>query len=157
MRIEAKGDVLLLLAAHAMVQDTAQRASPHDLAHQAARQRPSPYVVTRSGHACGSDTASLCITWSASRRSSSGNNGRLFINTELFTTAPGAQILVDRWHWEYNTHELRSTSSTARSLPSRGVCPWRQLNKERSMTTPTHSHKDWTDKGGYVNLVGKHT
>jgi hypothetical protein len=41
--------VILLLAAHAMVQDTAQRASPHDLGHQAARQRPSPYVVTRSG------------------------------------------------------------------------------------------------------------
>ena len=21
------------------------------------------------------------------------------------------------------------------------------------MTTPTHSHKDWTDKGGHINLV----
>ena len=26
-----------------------------------------------------------------------------FLNTELFTTAPEAQILADRWHWEYNS------------------------------------------------------
>jgi transposase InsO family protein len=25
------------------------------------------------------------------------------LNTELFTTAPEAQILADRWRWEYNT------------------------------------------------------
>jgi putative transposase len=33
-------------------------------------------------------------------------NGRFrdeFLNTELFTTAPEAQILADRWRWEYNT------------------------------------------------------
>ncbi len=33
-------------------------------------------------------------------------NGRFrdeFLNTELFTTAPEAQILADRWHWEVNT------------------------------------------------------
>ncbi len=26
-----------------------------------------------------------------------------FLNTELFTTAPEAQILADRWRWEYKT------------------------------------------------------
>jgi len=26
-----------------------------------------------------------------------------FLNTELFTTAPEAQILADRWRWEYNS------------------------------------------------------
>ncbi|MCX5958059.1 MAG: IS3 family transposase [Cyanobacteria bacterium] len=33
-------------------------------------------------------------------------NGRFrdeFLNTELFTTAPEAQILAERWRWEYNT------------------------------------------------------
>jgi len=33
-------------------------------------------------------------------------NGRFrdeFLNTELFTKAPEAQILADRWRWEYNT------------------------------------------------------
>jgi transposase InsO family protein len=33
-------------------------------------------------------------------------NGRFrdeFLNTELFTTATEAQILADRWRWEYNT------------------------------------------------------
>jgi transposase InsO family protein len=33
-------------------------------------------------------------------------NGRFrdeFLNTELFTTAPEAQILADRWRWEVNT------------------------------------------------------
>ncbi len=33
-------------------------------------------------------------------------NGRFrdeFLNTELFTTAPEAQLLADRWRWEYNT------------------------------------------------------
>ena len=33
-------------------------------------------------------------------------NARLrdeFLNTELFTTAPEAQLLADRWRWQYNT------------------------------------------------------
>lgn len=33
-------------------------------------------------------------------------NGRFrdeFLNIELFTTAPEAQLLDDRWRWEYNT------------------------------------------------------
>ena len=33
-------------------------------------------------------------------------NGRFrdeFLNTELFTTAPEAQILAGRWRWEYNS------------------------------------------------------
>ena len=33
-------------------------------------------------------------------------NGRFrdeFLNTELFATAPEAQIMADRWRWEYNT------------------------------------------------------
>jgi putative transposase len=32
-------------------------------------------------------------------------NGRFrdeFLNTELFTTPPEAQLLADRWRWEYN-------------------------------------------------------
>ncbi len=38
-------------------------------------------------------------------------NGRFrdkFLNTELFTTAPEAQLLVDRWRWEYNTFRPHS-------------------------------------------------
>ncbi len=38
-------------------------------------------------------------------------NGRLrdeFLNTELFTTAPEAQLLADRWRWEYNTFRPHS-------------------------------------------------
>jgi len=38
-------------------------------------------------------------------------NGRFrdeFLNTELFTTAPEAQPLADRWHWEYNTFRPHS-------------------------------------------------
>ncbi len=52
-------------------------------------------------------------------------NGRfrdVFLNTELFTTAPEAQLLADRWRWEYNTFR--------RIRPSTGVQPWRQLNME---------------------------
>ena len=33
-------------------------------------------------------------------------NGRFrdeLLNTELFTAAPEAQILADRWRWEYNS------------------------------------------------------
>jgi len=40
------------------------------------------------------------------QRGSSHFNGRLryeFLNTELFTTAPEALILADRWRWEYNS------------------------------------------------------
>lgn len=39
-------------------------------------------------------------------------NGRFrdeYLNTELFTTATEAQILADRWRWEYNS--LRSHSA----------------------------------------------
>ncbi len=38
-------------------------------------------------------------------------NGRFrdeFLKTELFTTAPEAQLLADRWRWEYNTFRPRS-------------------------------------------------
>jgi putative transposase len=38
-------------------------------------------------------------------------NGRfrdVFLNTELFTTAPEAQLLADRWRWEYNTFRPHS-------------------------------------------------
>ena len=38
-------------------------------------------------------------------------NGRFrdeFLNTELFTTAPEAQILADRWRWEYATFRPHS-------------------------------------------------
>ena len=59
-------------------------------------------------------------------------NGRFrdeFLNTELFTTAPEAQLLADRWRLEY-TH-------SGRIRPSRGVRPWRQLNQELQ-----HDHDD---------------
>ena len=52
-------------------------------------------------------------------------NGRFrdeFLNTELFTTAPEAQLLADRWRWEY--------TPLGQILPSRGVLPWKQLNRE---------------------------
>jgi transposase InsO family protein len=52
-----------------------------------------------------------------------------FLNTKLFTTVAEAQALADRWRWEYNTQELRSTASTGPTRPSRGVRPWRQLNQ----------------------------
>jgi putative transposase len=32
-----------------------------------------------------------------------------FLNTELFTTAPEAQLLADRWRWDYKTHRPHST------------------------------------------------
>jgi putative transposase len=38
-------------------------------------------------------------------------NGRFrdkFLNTELFTTAPEAQLLTDLWRWEYNTFRPNS-------------------------------------------------
>ena len=38
-------------------------------------------------------------------------NGRFrdeFLNTELFTTDPDAQILTDRWRWDYNTFRPHS-------------------------------------------------
>ena len=38
-------------------------------------------------------------------------NGRFrdeFLNTELFITAPEAQLLADRWRWEYNTFRPHS-------------------------------------------------
>ena len=47
-------------------------------------------------------------------------NGRFrdeFLNTELFTTAPEAQILSDRWRWEYNSlrpHVAQLLSSESR-------------------------------------------
>ncbi len=67
------------------------------------------------------------------------------LKTELFTTAPEAQILADRWRWEYNS--LRPRPAPRGS--STGSC---------SMTTSTHSHKAWTDKGGRVSPleVGRH-
>jgi len=52
------------------------------------------------------------------------------VTAELFITAPEAQLLADRWCWEYNTYELHSTSSTGRIRPSRGVRPERQLIRE---------------------------
>jgi hypothetical protein len=83
-------------------------------------------------------------------------NGRFrdeFLNTELFATVPEAQALADRWRWEYNTQEHRSTSSTGRIRPSRGVCPWRA---ECGCCITTHSHKAWTDEGGHVSPHAKH-
>jgi transposase InsO family protein len=74
-------------------------------------------------------------------------NGRIrdeFLNTELFTTAPEAQILADRWLTQ-GLSTLRPHSALQGRKPlggsSTGSC---------SMTTSTHSHKTWTDKGGHV-------
>jgi len=44
------------------------------------------------------------------------------LNTELFTTAPEVLLLVE--HWRCSTTHSRCTQ------PSRGVSPWRQLNRE---------------------------
>ncbi len=64
-----------------------------------------------------------------------------FLNTELFAMVAEAQGLADRWRWEYNTHELRSTSSTGRIWPSRGVRSWRQL-KQLLHNHPLSLHLD---------------
>ncbi len=45
-----------------------------------------------------------------------------FLNTELFSTAPEAQLLADRWRWESNTFRPHSALQ--------GRTPWRQLNHE---------------------------
>ena len=45
-----------------------------------------------------------------------------FLNTELFTTAPEAQILADRWRSEYNS--LRP------HLALHGRTPWKQPKRE---------------------------
>jgi putative transposase len=45
-----------------------------------------------------------------------------FLNTELFTTAPEAQLLADRC--------AGSTARSGRTRPSRVIRPWRQLNRE---------------------------
>ena len=42
-----------------------------------------------------------------------------------------AQGLADRGRWEYNSHELRSTSSTGLFRPCRGVRPCRQLKQQQ--------------------------
>ena len=72
-------------------------------------------------------------------------NGRFrdeFFNTELFTTAPQAQLLADRW-WEYNTFRPHSALQ--------GRTPWRQLNRELQHESTTHSRKHWTHEGGHVS------
>jgi transposase InsO family protein len=46
-------------------------------------------------------------------------NGRFrdeFLNIELFTTAPEAQILADRWRWDYNTLRPHSALQGRRPL-----------------------------------------
>jgi len=46
-------------------------------------------------------------------------NGRFrdeFLNTELFTTAPWAQILADRWRWEYHSLKPHSALQGRRPL-----------------------------------------
>jgi putative transposase len=54
------------------------------------------------------------------------------LKTEVFTTAPEAQILADRWRWKDNTLRPHSSLQVHR--------PWRQLNRElQSMTMTTHS------------------
>ncbi|MFM7394672.1 MAG: hypothetical protein ACKO22_09985 [Cyanobium sp.] len=40
-----------------------------------------------------------------------------------------AQGLADRWRWEYNSHELRSTSSTGPLRSPRGIRPWGQIKQ----------------------------
>ncbi len=41
-------------------------------------------------------------------KSVNGRSRDEILNTEQFTTAPEAQILVDRWGWEYNSIRLHS-------------------------------------------------
>jgi len=69
-----------------------------------------------------------------------------FLNIELFTTAPEAQILADRWRWEYNS--IRPHSALQGLTPPGG-----SSTEGCSMTTSTHSHKAWTDEGGHVKWV----
>ncbi len=45
-----------------------------------------------------------------------------FLNNDLFSTAPEAQILADRWRWEFNSLRSHSTHQGGR--------PWWQLNRE---------------------------
>jgi transposase InsO family protein len=74
-------------------------------------------------------------------------NGRFrdeFLNTELFPSAPEAQILTDGWRWEYNTLIPHSglQGRTPLEEAQHGTC---------SMTTSTTSHKAWTNQGGHVS------
>jgi hypothetical protein len=68
-----------------------------------------------------------------------------FHNTKLFTTAPEAQILADRWRWKYNTLCPHSALQ--------GHTPPEAAQQGVPQTTPTHSHKPWTGKGGHVTTV----
>jgi transposase InsO family protein len=77
-------------------------------------------------------------------------NGRFrdeFLNTELLATAPEAQILADRWRWEYNTIRPHSAlqGAYAPGGSSTGSC---------RMTMTTHSHKAWIENGGQVIAPG---
>jgi len=56
-------------------------------------------------------------------------------------------------HRSWPTVGAGSTTRSGRTRPSRGVRPWRQLNRSCRITTTTHSHKAWTDKGGHVSLT----
>ncbi len=44
-----------------------------------------------------------------------------FLNTELFATVAEAQVLVDRWRWEYNT--LRPLSALKGRTPLEAAQP----------------------------------
>ena len=58
-------------------------------------------------------TSTACIEPGSPRKNGFAEsfNGRFrdeFLKIELFTTAPEAQLLADRWRWEYNTFRLHS-------------------------------------------------
>jgi putative transposase len=72
--------------------------------------------------------------------------GDEFLNNELFTTAPEAQLLADRWRWEYNTFRPHSALQGRTPLESSST-------RSCSMTTPTRSHKHWTDKVSHFKLT----
>lgn len=70
------------------------------------------------------------------------------LGSELFTSAPEARILADRWRWEYNT--LRAALGPPGACASGG-----SSTRSWLMTMISHSHKAWTDAGGHVTASAR--
>ncbi len=79
-------------------------------------------------------------------------NGRFrdeYLNTELLTTAPEAQLLDDRWRWVYNTFRPHSAlqGRTPLETAKKGVAAWPHqptlisTGPTKGVTSPWRSHK----------------